>query len=78
MLSTVMKGLLAGVLYQVEVAAVTSAGVGIHSHPVPVFISEWLLQPKIQFLHITANIFLYDFIYRDVIATVLCPLKKRV
>ncbi|XP_053502154.1 roundabout homolog 3 [Ictalurus furcatus] len=37
-LSTVVKGLLAGVLYQVEVAAVTSAGVGIHSQPVPVFI----------------------------------------
>lgn len=55
MLSTVVKGVLAGVLYQVEVAAVTSAGVGIHSQPVPVIISEWLLQHKIQFLYITDN-----------------------
>uniref|UniRef100_A0A8C9W0K7 Roundabout, axon guidance receptor, homolog 3 (Drosophila) n=1 Tax=Scleropages formosus TaxID=113540 RepID=A0A8C9W0K7_SCLFO len=34
MLSTVLKGLLPGVLYQVEVAAVTSAGVGARSQPV--------------------------------------------
>uniref|UniRef100_A0A8C9TWV5 Roundabout, axon guidance receptor, homolog 3 (Drosophila) n=1 Tax=Scleropages formosus TaxID=113540 RepID=A0A8C9TWV5_SCLFO len=33
MLSTVLKGLLPGVLYQVEVAAVTSAGVGARSQP---------------------------------------------
>ncbi|KAG7322354.1 hypothetical protein KOW79_013700 [Hemibagrus wyckioides] len=39
-LSTMVKGLLAGVLYQVEVAAVTSAGVGIHSQPVPVLIKQ--------------------------------------
>uniref|UniRef100_A0A673X5F4 Roundabout, axon guidance receptor, homolog 3 (Drosophila) n=1 Tax=Salmo trutta TaxID=8032 RepID=A0A673X5F4_SALTR len=34
-LSTVLKGLLPGILYQVEVAAVTSARVGIHSQPAP-------------------------------------------
>uniref|UniRef100_A0A673WXF0 Roundabout, axon guidance receptor, homolog 3 (Drosophila) n=1 Tax=Salmo trutta TaxID=8032 RepID=A0A673WXF0_SALTR len=39
-LSTVLKGLLPGILYQVEVAAVTSARVGIHSQPVSVLISE--------------------------------------
>uniref|UniRef100_A0A6Q2YG53 Roundabout, axon guidance receptor, homolog 3 (Drosophila) n=1 Tax=Esox lucius TaxID=8010 RepID=A0A6Q2YG53_ESOLU len=39
-LSTGLKGLLPGILYQVEVAAVTSAGVGTHSRPVPVLISE--------------------------------------
>uniref|UniRef100_A0A4W5NI73 Roundabout, axon guidance receptor, homolog 3 (Drosophila) n=1 Tax=Hucho hucho TaxID=62062 RepID=A0A4W5NI73_9TELE len=39
-LSTVLKGLLPGILYQVEVAAVTSAGVGIHSQPVSILISE--------------------------------------
>uniref|UniRef100_A0AAR2JJ20 Roundabout, axon guidance receptor, homolog 3 (Drosophila) n=1 Tax=Pygocentrus nattereri TaxID=42514 RepID=A0AAR2JJ20_PYGNA len=33
MLSTLVKGLLPGVLYHVEVAAVTSAGVGTHSQP---------------------------------------------
>ncbi|XP_018610962.1 roundabout homolog 3 isoform X1 [Scleropages formosus] len=38
MLSTVLKGLLPGVLYQVEVAAVTSAGVGARSQPVSVLI----------------------------------------
>uniref|UniRef100_A0A6Q2XH26 Roundabout, axon guidance receptor, homolog 3 (Drosophila) n=1 Tax=Esox lucius TaxID=8010 RepID=A0A6Q2XH26_ESOLU len=32
-LSTGLKGLLPGILYQVEVAAVTSAGVGTHSRP---------------------------------------------
>ncbi|XP_019904084.2 LOW QUALITY PROTEIN: roundabout homolog 3 [Esox lucius] len=37
-LSTGLKGLLPGILYQVEVAAVTSAGVGTHSRPVPVLI----------------------------------------
>ena len=39
-LSTVLRGLMPGVLYQVEVAAVTSAGVGTRSHPVSVLISE--------------------------------------
>uniref|UniRef100_A0A8C4DZL3 Roundabout, axon guidance receptor, homolog 3 (Drosophila) n=1 Tax=Dicentrarchus labrax TaxID=13489 RepID=A0A8C4DZL3_DICLA len=33
-LSTVLKGLMPGVLYQVEVAAVTSAGIGTRSQPV--------------------------------------------
>uniref|UniRef100_A0A8B9K6F5 Roundabout, axon guidance receptor, homolog 3 (Drosophila) n=1 Tax=Astyanax mexicanus TaxID=7994 RepID=A0A8B9K6F5_ASTMX len=37
-LSTLVKGLLPGVLYLVEVAAVTSAGVGTHSQPVSVTI----------------------------------------
>ncbi|KAJ8267099.1 hypothetical protein GJAV_G00138380 [Gymnothorax javanicus] len=36
-LTMVLKGLLPGVLYQVEVAAVTSAGVGAHSQPISVF-----------------------------------------
>ncbi len=52
-LTTLLKGLLPGVLYQVEVAAVTSAGVGAHSQPVSVLISEfsskkqpWLLQTE--------------------------------
>ncbi|XP_075876111.1 roundabout homolog 3 isoform X2 [Nelusetta ayraudi] len=35
-LSAVLKGLVPGVLYQVEVAAVSSAGVGTRSQPVPV------------------------------------------
>uniref|UniRef100_A0A8C1Q187 Roundabout, axon guidance receptor, homolog 3 (Drosophila) n=1 Tax=Cyprinus carpio TaxID=7962 RepID=A0A8C1Q187_CYPCA len=39
-LTTLLKGLLPGVLYQVEVAAVTSAGVGTHSQPVSVIISD--------------------------------------
>ncbi|GLD52218.1 roundabout homolog 3 [Lates japonicus] len=39
-LSTVLKGLMPGILYQVEVAAVTSAGVGTRSQPVSVLISE--------------------------------------
>lgn len=39
-LSTVLKGLMPGVLYQVEVAAVTSAGIGTRSQPVSVLISE--------------------------------------
>lgn len=38
-LSTVLKGLMP-VLYQVEVAAVTRAGVGARSQPVPILISE--------------------------------------
>lgn len=39
-LSTMLKGLMPGVLYQVEVAAVTSAGIGTRSQPVSVLISE--------------------------------------
>ncbi len=39
-LSTILKGLMPGVLYQVEVAAVTSAGVGTRSQPASVLISE--------------------------------------
>lgn len=39
-LSTAVKGLMPGVLYQVEVAAVTVAGVGIRSQPLPILISE--------------------------------------
>uniref|UniRef100_A0A8C4E0W5 Roundabout, axon guidance receptor, homolog 3 (Drosophila) n=1 Tax=Dicentrarchus labrax TaxID=13489 RepID=A0A8C4E0W5_DICLA len=39
-LSTVLKGLMPGVLYQVEVAAVTSAGIGTRSQPVSVLISD--------------------------------------
>ncbi|XP_031428047.1 roundabout homolog 3 isoform X2 [Clupea harengus] len=39
-LSTVLKGLLPGVWYQVEVAAVTSAGVGTRSEAVPIFIKH--------------------------------------
>ncbi|XP_064207142.1 roundabout homolog 3 isoform X3 [Anguilla rostrata] len=35
-MTTVLKGLLPGILYQVEVAAVTSAGVGARSQPVSV------------------------------------------
>lgn len=41
-LSTLLKGLIPGVLYQVEVAAVTGTGVGTRSHPVSVLISEFL------------------------------------
>ncbi|KAM4547026.1 roundabout homolog 3 isoform 2-T2 [Fundulus diaphanus] len=44
-LSTVLKGLVPGVLYQVEVAAVTSAGVGTRSHPVSVLIKLPVEQP---------------------------------
>uniref|UniRef100_A0A8C2ZI40 Roundabout, axon guidance receptor, homolog 3 (Drosophila) n=1 Tax=Cyclopterus lumpus TaxID=8103 RepID=A0A8C2ZI40_CYCLU len=39
-LSAALKGLMPGVLYQVEVAAVTSAGIGTRSQPVSVLISE--------------------------------------
>nr|XP_023690597.1 roundabout homolog 3 isoform X2 [Paramormyrops kingsleyae] len=46
-LSTVLKGLLPGVLYQVEVAAVTSAGVGAHSQPVSVLIKLPAEQPSV-------------------------------
>lgn len=38
--SALLGGLLPEVLYQVEVAAVTSGGVGPHSQPVVVFYSE--------------------------------------
>ncbi|XP_035999374.1 roundabout homolog 3 isoform X3 [Fundulus heteroclitus] len=44
-LSTTLKGLVPGVLYQVEVAAVTSAGVGTHSQPLPVLIKLPVEQP---------------------------------
>ncbi|XP_056141317.1 roundabout homolog 3 isoform X2 [Lampris incognitus] len=47
-LSTVLKGLMPGVLYQVEVAAVTSAGVGARSHPVPVLIKPPAEQPAVS------------------------------
>lgn len=39
-LSTILKGLMPTVLYHVEVAAVTSAGVGSRSQPVSVLFSE--------------------------------------
>ena len=39
-LSTALRGLVPGVLYQLEVAAVTSAGVGARSQPLSVLISE--------------------------------------
>uniref|UniRef100_A0A672JJU2 Roundabout, axon guidance receptor, homolog 3 (Drosophila) n=1 Tax=Salarias fasciatus TaxID=181472 RepID=A0A672JJU2_SALFA len=39
-LSTLLKGLLPGLLYQVEVAAVTGAGVGTRSPPASVLISD--------------------------------------
>lgn len=39
-LSAALKGLMPGVLYQVEVAAVTSAGIGTRSQPVSVVVSE--------------------------------------
>ena len=45
-LSTVLKGLVPGVVYQVEVAAVTSAGVGTRSQPVSVLISESVMPEK--------------------------------
>lgn len=40
MLSTVLTGLNPGMLYQVEVAAVTVAGLGTRSQPVSILISE--------------------------------------
>ncbi|XP_042371282.1 roundabout homolog 2-like, partial [Plectropomus leopardus] len=46
-LSTALKGLMAGVLYQVEVAAVTSAGVGTRSQPVSVLIKLPAEQPSV-------------------------------
>ncbi|XP_049891298.1 roundabout homolog 3 isoform X7 [Epinephelus moara] len=46
-LSTALKGLMPGVLYQVEVAAVTSAGVGARSQPVSVLIKLPAEQPSV-------------------------------
>ncbi|KAM6969933.1 roundabout homolog 3 [Aplochiton taeniatus] len=46
-LSTVLKGLMPGILYQVEVAAVTSAGVGTHSQPASVIIKLPAEQPSV-------------------------------
>uniref|UniRef100_A0A672NUG0 Roundabout homolog 2-like n=1 Tax=Sinocyclocheilus grahami TaxID=75366 RepID=A0A672NUG0_SINGR len=46
-LTTLLKGLLPGVLYQVEVAAVTSAGVGTRSQPVSVLIKLPAEQPTV-------------------------------
>ncbi|KAK5859247.1 hypothetical protein PBY51_003328 [Eleginops maclovinus] len=45
-LSTALKGLVPGVLYQVEVAAVTSAGVGTRSQPLSVLIKLPAEQPS--------------------------------
>uniref|UniRef100_A0A8C8GIK1 Roundabout, axon guidance receptor, homolog 3 (Drosophila) n=1 Tax=Oncorhynchus tshawytscha TaxID=74940 RepID=A0A8C8GIK1_ONCTS len=64
-LSTVLKGLLPGILYQVEVAAVTSARVGIHSQPVSVLISESpqnhkLAELDISVLHSYLEFFTYS------------------
>ncbi|XP_076876579.1 roundabout homolog 3 isoform X2 [Brachyhypopomus gauderio] len=47
-LATVVRGLLPGVLYQVEVAAVTSAGVGARSQPVSVTIKLQAEQPEVS------------------------------
>uniref|UniRef100_A0A3B5B9K6 Roundabout homolog 3-like n=1 Tax=Stegastes partitus TaxID=144197 RepID=A0A3B5B9K6_9TELE len=46
-LSTALKGLMPGVLYQVEVAAVTSAGIGTRSQPVSVLIKLPAEQPSV-------------------------------
>ncbi|XP_074527981.1 roundabout homolog 3 isoform X2 [Halichoeres trimaculatus] len=46
-LSAVFKGLMPGVLYQVEVAAVTSAGVGTRSQPVSVLFKLPAEQPSV-------------------------------
>ncbi|XP_030010607.1 roundabout homolog 3 isoform X3 [Sphaeramia orbicularis] len=45
-LSTMLKGLMPGILYQVEVAAVTSAGIGTRSQPVSVLIKLPAEQPS--------------------------------
>ncbi|XP_070700111.1 roundabout homolog 3 [Pempheris klunzingeri] len=45
-LSTVLKGLMPGMLYQVEVAAVTSAGIGTRSQPVSILIKLPAEQPS--------------------------------
>ncbi|XP_042287718.1 roundabout homolog 3 isoform X2 [Thunnus maccoyii] len=47
-LSTVLKGLMPGVLYQVEVAAVTSAGIGTRSQPVSVLFKLPAEQPSVS------------------------------
>ncbi|KAM7398628.1 hypothetical protein PAMA_006506 [Pampus argenteus] len=47
-LSTLLKGLMPGVLYQVEVAAVTSAGVGTRSQPVSVVFKLPAEQPSVS------------------------------
>lgn len=41
MRSTVLQGLVPGMLYHTEVAAVTSAGIGVRSAPVTIQISEY-------------------------------------
>lgn len=41
--STVIRGLVPGILYRVEVAAATSAGFGIKSQPITIQISKCLL-----------------------------------
>uniref|UniRef100_A0A665TA75 Roundabout, axon guidance receptor, homolog 3 (Drosophila) n=1 Tax=Echeneis naucrates TaxID=173247 RepID=A0A665TA75_ECHNA len=46
-LSTIVKGLMPSVVYQVEVAAVTSAGVGIRSQPVSILIKLPVEQPSV-------------------------------
>ncbi|XP_061607922.1 roundabout homolog 3 isoform X4 [Phyllopteryx taeniolatus] len=46
-LSTALKGLIPGVLYQVEVAAVTGAGVGTRSQPLPILIKMAAEQPSV-------------------------------
>ncbi|XP_061903221.1 roundabout homolog 2-like isoform X2 [Entelurus aequoreus] len=46
-LSTVLNGLMPRVQYQVEVAAVTAAGVGTRSPPVPIFIETAAEQPTV-------------------------------
>uniref|UniRef100_A0A4W4F3Q3 Roundabout, axon guidance receptor, homolog 3 (Drosophila) n=1 Tax=Electrophorus electricus TaxID=8005 RepID=A0A4W4F3Q3_ELEEL len=48
LLYTLVKGLLPGVLYQVEVAAVTTAGVGTRSQPVSVMIKLQAEQPGVS------------------------------
>lgn len=46
-LSTLLKGVMPGVLYQVEVAAVTSTGIGTRSQPVSVLIKPPAEQPSV-------------------------------
>ncbi|XP_043937124.1 roundabout homolog 3 isoform X2 [Protopterus annectens] len=47
MLSTVLRGLVAGVQYRIEVAAVTSAGIGVKSQPVTIRIEPSLDQNSV-------------------------------
>jgi len=49
-LSTVLQGLVPGVLYLVEVAAVTAAGVGARSQPVSVLISESVIYVTLYYM----------------------------